>query len=127
MKLSIRNIIIERLYLILESSVDKTNLKECGEIFHPNLDNQADIVWSIRLYVLVAECFQEWTKDNPIKKYQDLSKSIMKFPKSVYFQQITTKSIDHKSIDEYMKTLLNSNSDLKDTDSKSSKLNQDKR
>ena len=98
--MSIRNIFLERLFLILQVAEGKNNLSDCAAIFGPDENNETEKTWAARLYVLMTECFSEWISDSLKTKYQKLDNSIYKFQKKVYFNQITGNEIEHQTLDE---------------------------
>lgn len=118
--MSIRNILLERVYLFLQPTIEKTVIQDCAKIFHTTEANESDQLWALRFYVLMTECFSEWIKDSMKTKYKKLNESLQKLPKDIYFNQHTGEVIDHSVFDEMINSKrhvgmdVEINSDLKD-------------
>lgn len=101
-KMSIRNIFLERIYLILEVTADLKDLKECSSVLGAPETDPHEQLWAPRLYVLLVECFSEWVKDSLKSKFKALEKQLLRLPKTIYFPQIAGDDISHSEFDAFV-------------------------
>lgn len=107
-KMSLRNILLERIFLVLSVAADMKSLEECGTIFGAAGEEPEQSVWMQRLYVLLTECFGEWAKDSLKTKFRELDKRLFRLSKTVYFTQTPSDDIDHREFEEAVRKAQNS-------------------
>jgi hypothetical protein len=91
---------MERIYLILMQIRSKDTIEECG-LFFSIESTKEEVTWAIRFYVILTECFYEWTKIKKREKYLQLLEQIPRLSKEVYFYQNAEKgNINHEKLSE---------------------------
>jgi hypothetical protein len=86
--------------LLISPAKSRNSIEECGLYFGAD-DSAEEIIWGIRLYILLTECFAVWSRLKPREKYEAILEQIPRFTKSIYwFQNIEQKSLQHDRITE---------------------------
>ncbi len=104
---SIKNIILERLWLLALSMKDKETVGECGTVLNKSATGE-DYKWGLRFYVLLIECFREWASAmddaDIIQKYARIKEVAPILEEDVYyFQALEHAPLDHSRVDEILK------------------------
>ena len=104
---SIKNIILERLWLLALSMKDKETVGECGTVLNKSAAGE-DYKWGLRFYVLLIECFREWASAmddaDIIQKYARIKEVAPILEEDVYyFQALEHAPLDHSRVDEILR------------------------
>ena len=100
---AIKSTVLERLWLLALSMKDKTRLSDCGSVLNKSASGE-DYKWGLRFYVLLLECFKQWTiyTEDPdfVQKYNRIKETIPLVEDDYYYPQtITSKLLDHSKVD----------------------------
>lgn len=100
---AIKAIFIERLWLLALSMKDKSHISECGSILSKTAADD-EYKWGLRFYVLLIECFHQWTiytDDQDFKqKWNRIKESVPIVEDEFYYpQSITQNFLNHSKVD----------------------------
>jgi hypothetical protein len=104
--------LLERIFLLISVAKNRSSIEECGIYFGAD-DSAEEIIWGIRLYILLTECFTVWSKLKPREKYDAILEQVPRFSKPIYWpQNLEQRSLQHDRITEkYLKKSIASDTD----------------